>query len=109
MAISRTTKNIRQLFRNIGVKPTLNGYFYWPYAVELAIKRGDSNWKICKDIYLEVADKFGTTASRVERSMRTITNGYQVKIKKYFDVKFEKITNKEFLALLVEYVKGRRK
>ena len=96
------TKNI---LKAIGVKPVLNGYYYWPAAVEEATKRGETNYKICGDIYEAVAEKYKTTPSRVERCMRTVTAGCQVRIQKYFDVRLDKITNKEFLALVMEKIK----
>ena len=109
MASTPIQKEVKELLRTLSVKPTLNGYFYWPYAVEEALKRGELNYKICSDIYGTVAKKYNTTASKVERCMRTVTESCQSKIKKHFEVDFEKITNKEFLALMVEKMIERRK
>ena len=102
-------KEVKELLKMFCVKLTLNGYYYWPYAVEEALKRGELNYKICSDIYGAVAKKYNTTESKAERCMRTVTESCQSKIKKYFEVDFEKITNKEFLALMVEKMIERRK
>ena len=95
-------KEAKNILKTIGVKPSLNGYYYWPVAVDYAMKWGKLNYKICRYIYECVAEEFGVTASKVERNMRTITDGCQSRIKRYFDYEGDKINNKEFLALMVE-------
>lgn len=106
---SRVENEVKKILKDLGIKTSWNGYHYWPYAVEVALKRGEMNYRICVDIYEAVSEKFNTTTSRVERSMRTVTDCCQARIRKHFNVEVEKITNKEFLALLVERVKERRK
>ena len=106
---SRIENEVKRILKELGIKTSWNGYHYWPYAVEEAVKRGELNYRIYIDIYGAVAEKFCTTKSRVERSMRTVTDSCQARIRKHFNVEVEKITNKEFLALLVERVNERRK
>ena len=97
-------REVKNILKTIGVKPSLNGYYYWPSAVEYAMKRGQLNYKVCGDIYEGVAKEYKVTASKVERSMRTVTDGCQTRIKRYFDYEDEKIKNKDFLALLIEKI-----
>lgn len=96
-----TAANVKKMFMAIGVKPTLRGFYYWPVAVSYAKQKGVLNYRMCADVYEHVADKFKITSSKVERSMRTITDSYQKRFIKYFNYQNDKITNKELLALIV--------
>ena len=96
-----TAANVKKMFMAIGVKPTLRGFYYWPVAVNYAKQKGILNYRMCADVYEHVADKFKITSSKVERSMRTITDSYQKRFIKYFNYQNDKITNKELLALIV--------
>ena len=95
-------KEVKKIFMQIGVKPTWRGFYYWPVAVNYAKRRGIMNYRMCADVYVHVADTYNASPSKVERCMRTVTDSYQRKIKKYFNYKGKKITNKEFLALMLE-------
>lgn len=95
-------KNVKKMFREIGVKPTLKGFYYWPVAVSYAKQKGELNYRMCADVYEHVASKFKITSSKVERSMRTVTDSYQKRFINYFDYKNDKITNKELLVLIVD-------
>lgn len=95
-------KEARNILKTIGTKASLNGYYYWPVAVEYAMKCGKLNYKICRDIYECVAQEFDVTSSKVERCMRTITDACETRIKRYFDYEGDKLSNKEFLTLMVE-------
>lgn len=95
-------KEVKKILIQLGAKPTLRGFYYWPVAVNYAKMRGIMNYKMCADVYTYVADTFNTSPSKVERCMRTITDGCQRKIKKYFNYTGNRITNKDFLALILE-------
>ena len=97
-----TAANVKKMFMAIGVKPTLRGFYYWPVAVSYAKQKGVLNYRMCADVYEHVASKFKITSSKVERSMRTITDSYQKRFIKYFNYQNNKITNKELLALIVD-------
>ena len=97
-----TAANVKKMFMAIGVKPTLRGFYYWPVAVSYAKQKGVLNYRMCADVYEHVADKFKITSSKVERSMRTITDSYQKRFIKYFNYQNNKITNKELLVLIVD-------
>lgn len=100
-------KEVKRIFKILGVKPTLKGYYYWPFAVKEAMRRGEINCRICVHIYEAVAKKFNITPSNAERCMRTVTKGFEIRIKKFFEVNLEKITNKDFLALIIEKIQER--
>lgn len=95
-------KEAKDILKTIGVKPSLKGYYYWPVAVEYAMKWGKLNYKICRDIYECVAKEYKVTGSQVERCLRTVVEGCQTRIKRYFDYEGGEIKNKDFLVLMVE-------
>ncbi len=65
---------IQELILTIGVPPNLYGYGYIVYAVELLLMEPEYQHYITKGLYVEVAKKFETTPSRVERAIRHAIN-----------------------------------
>lgn len=64
----------RQALRLLGIIDSYKGYAYLINAVQLVMNTPDILTNICKGLYLEIADQFGTSASCVERNIRTIKN-----------------------------------
>lgn len=61
---------ITNIMHTIGIPVRLKGYQYIREAILLSIESEDNLSKITKNIYPEVAKKFNSTPSRVERAIR---------------------------------------
>ena len=64
-------RRVTAIFREIGIPAHVKGYRYLREAILMAVDCGDITGTVTKALYPDVAKRFGTTASRVERSMRT--------------------------------------
>jgi two-component system response regulator (stage 0 sporulation protein A) len=64
-------RRVTAIFREIGIPAHVKGYRYLREAILMAVDYGDITGTVTKALYPDVAKRFGTTASRVERSMRT--------------------------------------
>ena len=58
------------VFKEVGVPPHLIGYKYAVYAVQLCISNPEYLRELTKGLYVDIAEKFDTTPSRVERAIR---------------------------------------
>lgn len=103
---------VTDLLRKIGAKPNIKGYHYLREAVILVYKNWNYMDAITKELYPDIAKKFNTTASRVERAIR---HSIEV-IFLYGDIEVlatvfnnssltGKVTNSEAIAYMVEYLK----
>lgn len=61
---------IAAILQEIGMPAHIRGYWYALEAVKLAAQDFSLIHAITKGVYPDVAEKFGTTASRVERDIR---------------------------------------
>lgn len=61
---------IHDILLSIGMPPNLLGYSYVLYATELILSNPDYMHAITKELYVEVARKYNSTPSRVERAIR---------------------------------------
>ena len=61
---------ITQVLRDIGVPAHIKGYEYLRYALELTCTEREYLEDITKRLYPDIAKRFDTTASRVERAIR---------------------------------------
>lgn len=114
--VRRTVQTkITALLHMIGVPPHTKGYVYIKEAVELLYY--DSMYaKITKVLYPKLAETFEVTSFSVERAIRntidiTIERGEWEQIEKIFHgsrSKGDKLTNSEFIAAAVEYIKSDR-
>lgn len=113
------TPEIHDLLLKIGIPPHLRGYSYITYAMELILLEPNNIYCICKGLYYDIAKKYGTTPSSVERSIRTaIAVAWQYGDREFIDEMFRSCvradkgvpTNSAFLARLFYYIndiKGR--
>lgn len=62
--------NITNLLLELGIPTNLLGFSYIVYIVKLALKNPDFNYRVSKDLYIEVAQHFGTSQCCVERCIR---------------------------------------
>lgn len=61
---------IREMLLSLGVPPNIYGYAYISYAVELLLQNEEYQHYITKGLYVDIAQKYKTTPSRVERAIR---------------------------------------
>lgn len=63
-------EDIQTILLNIGIPSNLLGYHYIIYAMDLILSDENYLHSITKMLYVDIAVKFKTTASRVERAIR---------------------------------------
>ena len=104
-------KKITDVFITVGIPAHIRGYQFLREAVKLAVDNPDVINSITKQLYPEVADRFGTSASKVERAIRHAievawNKGRIDSINSMFGVRVyspnEKPTNGEFIALVAD-------
>lgn len=108
------TKNIIEILKNVGVPASLKGYEYLKGAINAVLNDRTYLDQITKRLYPDVASMYGTTASRVERSIRhavevAFTNMDPDQVKQYFgqccNYYKGKATNSEFIAIIAERIR----
>ena len=99
----------KDLIKVLGIMPKVKGYYYINDAVEIIKQRGEEPLLITKDIYPEVAHKYGTSPECVERAIRTSINNAWSNNKEIIDqivgypLRFRP-SNKEFLFMVSDYI-----
>ena len=99
-------KKVAALLRRLRITPNLNGYYYIKEAV-IGYKQGI---QVTNELYPDVAKKFNSTPSKVERGIRHSIEkacgfGYNKKLlEEIFGEDFTTPTNAEFIATLHEYL-----
>ncbi|MGM9662960.1 MAG: sporulation transcription factor Spo0A [Oscillospiraceae bacterium] len=112
---------VTRMLHEIGVPAHIKGYQYVREAIVLTVENMDVINAVTKVLYPEVAKRFGTTPSRVERAIRHAIEvawdrGDLETLQKYFgytvSISKGKPTNSEFIAMLADRLalerKGRR-
>ena len=99
------------IIHQLGVPAHIKGYLYLREAILMVINEIELLGAVTKELYPLIAEKYNTTASRVERAIRhaievawsrgnveTITNlfGYTI------DLERGKPTNSEFIAMIAD-------
>lgn len=101
---------IQKLLREIGINNTYLGYYYVTYAIQLVIKDETKLILISKWLYPDVALKFHTSVSCVERNIRTIIqtiweHGNKDLLEQIAGCKLEdKPTNSKFISMVASYI-----
>lgn len=102
---------VKKLLKEMAVPMNIKGYQYLSKAIVLLSK--EKGMKISLGLYPKVAKEFGTTGSRVERSIRhAVERTFEIG---NYDVLYEvcgtkvsvtkgKMTNSEFMYAIVEYL-----
>lgn len=109
---------VTDVIHEIGVPAHIKGYQYLREAIILTINDMDVINAVTKVLYPEVAKKFGTTPSRVERAIRHAIEvawdrGDLETLQKFFGYTVSNVkgkpTNSEFIAMIADCLSLRRK
>ena len=102
---------VTAIIHDVGVPAHIKGYQYLREAILIAVQDMDVINAVTKVLYPEVAKRFGTTASRVERAIRHAIEvawdrGDLETLQKYFGYTVSnakgKPTNSEFIAMIAD-------
>ena len=100
--------------KELGIPPSLSGYHYLKYAIEMMIKDMSLINAITKTIYPTIAHQFDTTSSRVERAIRHaieiswIRGNCEIQDELFghtMDANKSKPTNGEFIATISNHIR----
>ena len=106
-------EKISNIFITVGIPAHIKGYQFLREAIKLAIDNPEIINSITKKLYPEVAEKFDTSPSKVERAIRHAievawNRGKIENINSLFGVRVynrnEKPTNGEFIALVADKI-----
>lgn len=109
---------VTAIIHEIGVPAHIKGYQYLREAIMITVEDMDVINAVTKVLYPEVAKRFGTTASRVERAIRHAIEvawdrGDLETLQKYFGYTVSnakgKPTNSEFIAMIADRLVLRRR
>ncbi len=104
-------EKISEIFISIGIPPHIKGYGYLREGIKMMIERPYIINSVTKELYPSIAEKFGTSASKVERAVRHAievawNRGRIDAINAIFGARIylgtEKPTNSEFIALVAD-------
>ena len=104
---------VTAIIHEIGVPAHIKGYQYLREAIMITVEDMDVINAVTKVLYPEVAKRFGTTASRVERAIRHAIEvawdrGDLETLQKYFGYTVSnakgKPTNSEFIAMIADRI-----
>lgn len=105
---------VTEIMRKIGIPIKMVGYKYLKEAITVAVDDPDSLMSVTKNIYPQVATKFGTSAGNVERNIRYVIESAWSKIgEKHIDEDTleiagditKKPTNSVFILSCSEWIK----
>lgn len=108
---SQIEEKITNIFITVGIPAHIKGYQFLREAIKLAIANPEIINSITKKLYPSIAEKFDTSASKVERAIRHAievawNRGKIENINNLFGIKVyssnEKPTNGEFIALVAD-------
>ena len=104
-------EKISNIFITVGIPAHIKGYQFLREAIKMAIETPEIVNSITKKLYPSIAEKFGTSASKVERAIRHAievawNRGKIENINSVFGLLVyganEKPTNGEFIALVAD-------
>ena len=70
-------RDVTNMIHDIGVPAHIRGYQYLREAIQMSVKDMDMLGSITKTLYPEIAKKYETTPSRVERAIRGTAAGWR--------------------------------
>ena len=111
MNLFKMEEKITNIFITVGIPAHIKGYQFLREAIKLAIANPEIINSITKKLYPTIAEKYDTSASKVERAIRHAievawNRGKIENINNLFGIKVyssnEKPTNGEFIALVAD-------
>lgn len=112
--ISGLDMQISKIFMTIGIPAHIKGYYFLREAIKMVTDKPDTINRITKELYPTIAQKYRTSASKVERAMRhaievawsrgRLDNLDEIVGCKVYDP-LNKPTNGEFIALIADKLK----
>lgn len=99
------------IFITIGIPPHIKGFSYLREGIKLAVDDPSIINKVTKELYPQIAERFTTSASKVERAIRHAievawNRGRAEAISSIFGARVyignERPTNSEFIALVAD-------
>ncbi len=115
---SSLESQVTAIIHEIGVPAHIKGYQYLREAILIAVEDMDVINAVTKVLYPDVAKRFGTTSSRVERAIRHAIEvawdrGDLETLQKYFGYTVStskgKPTNSEFIAMIADRLQLQRR
>ena len=109
--VGKMEEKITNIFITVGIPAHIKGYQFLREAIKLAIANPEIINSITKKLYPTIAEKYSTSASKVERAIRHAievawNRGKIENINNVFGLKIyssnEKPTNGEFIALVAD-------
>lgn len=97
-------RKLEDILDELKIKVNTKGYKYWIAAVQKKLEKEDMP---IGNIYIEIAKKYNSNYSRVERALRSAYTHNIVMIQEYFSIDYE-ICNTIFLALLIRELERRQ-
>lgn len=104
-------RKLMDIFLSIGISAHLQGYHYLKESVKLIMENPNYLSGITKVMYPKIAEKFDTTACRVERAIRhalevSYNKGKMIRLNEVLGLKVlakdERPTNSEFVAIIAD-------
>ena len=105
---------ITNIIHSMCMPANLKGYYYIRDAVKMVVDDVEYISEVTKMLYPEIAEKYKTLSSKVERAIRTAISitferGNKAELSKYFEEKYlstdKRPKNSEFIANIAEKVK----
>lgn len=105
---------VTNLLKQLGVPAHIKGYSYLRTAIQMTVKDPSLMDAVTKELYPEVAKKYNTTSSRVERAIRhAVEISWSQSDEELIDELFGysiskdkgKPTNSNFVAALTDYIR----
>ena len=102
---------VSNIFITIGIPPHIKGFSYLREGIKLAVDNPSIINRVTKDLYPQIAEKFQTSPSKVERAIRHAievawNRGRTDAISSIFGARvyigLERPTNSEFIALVAD-------
>ncbi len=109
--VSSLDEKISNIFITIGIPPHIKGFSYLREGIKLAVDDPSIINKVTKELYPQIAERFTTSASKVERAIRHAievawNRGRAEAISSIFGARVyignERPTNSEFIALVAD-------
>lgn len=109
--VSTLDEKISNIFITIGIPPHIKGFSYLREGIKLAVGDPTIINKVTKELYPQIAQKYATSSSKVERAIRHAievawNRGRAEAISSIFGARVyignERPTNSEFIALVAD-------